>query len=227
MKRRELTDLQHLKVIDFLKRWGIESPELAYELTDHYSEIALERMAQGEPFERVMDSWKTKKHFRELRKIQSEFVGATRKKWWRAHWHALKRVFVTKQVAYYLGVLGLITLAYVNGFGAIFSFVLLIIVLLIWIIFAYLSYSEKYRSFFELRELTMPAMGSWLIIYYSIAHGAHEKILSGELIELPAPLLAFSILSLFVGYNLIRMAYDEVKNITEEYIREADKYNIL
>jgi hypothetical protein len=227
MPRRELAEQQHLKVIDFLKRWGIDSPELVFELTDHYSEMALERMENGESFEKVLDSWKTKKHFRALRKIQSEFEKATKRKWWKGHISALKTVFISRQCYALMGIIILMTLCYTNDLGDVFSSIAVVIAILSSLISAYFFHSKRYGVFFEIRELTIPLMGAWYVVYFSIAHGGHEKILVGELVELPAPLVLLSIVSWFVGYNLIRQTYHEIKSITKEYLREADKYNIL
>jgi len=224
---KELTTQEHLKLIDFLKRWGIDSPELVFELTDHYTEKALERMTQGESFEAVLDSWKTKRHFYELRKIQSEFFKAIQKKWWKAHVYGLKNIFLSRQVFLFMGVMALMGLSYYFGQGGLFSFMLLVIAVANFFIIAYIFWSDKYGVFFQIRDCTVPIIGSFTIVNHFVGHGGLGTLLAGELLEIPQVLLGFSILTGFLGFNLLRMTLHEVKHITHEYLREADKYNIL
>lgn len=224
MAERDLTDEQVSLVIDFLKRWGIDSPELVFEMTDHYCEKAKEKMEQGLSFEEVLDSWKTKKHFRELKTLQSDFEVIVKKKWWKAHLQAIRKLFLSKQVFLFAGVLGLMFLSYRFDWGQLFSVVALLAALLTWFAMVYLYWFKRFGWFFQTRELTVPFMGSWFIVWEFSSRGGHKTVFSGELLELSMITLTASITCGFIGYNLLFKAHRELKLITDEYIREPNKF---
>jgi hypothetical protein len=220
----ELTDVQVSLVIDFLKRWGIDSPELVFELTDHYCEVAKERMEQGWSFERVLDSWKTKKHMKELRHIQSDFEDTVKKKWWKAHLQAIRKLFLSKQLFVFSGVLVLMFLSYRFELGSVFSILAIVTALLAWCAAVYLYWFKRFGWYFQTRDLTVPFMGSWFIIMEFISNGGHRTVFTGEPFELSMITLTVSITCGFIGYNLLTTAHHELKMITEEYIREPEKF---
>ncbi len=98
MDKKGLSSEQEWELVDFLKRWGIDSPELLAEMADHYTEKALEEMAAGKTWERVIDSWKTKKTFSYLRTIESKFKPARKKQWRRLCLKSIKEVLLGKPV---------------------------------------------------------------------------------------------------------------------------------
>ena len=224
MVERELTDAQVSLVIDFLKRWGIDSPELVFELTDHYCEKAKEMIEQGWSFERVLDSWKTKKHMKELRQIQSDFEVILKKKWWKAHLQALRKLFLSKQLFAFGGVLVLMFLSFRFSAGFAFSIVALVCALVTWFVAFYLQWFNRFGWFFQTRDLTVPLMGSWFPIYELISRGGHMTLFSGEPFEFSMVALTVSITCGFIGYNLLSMAQLELKIITSEYISEPEKF---
>jgi hypothetical protein len=211
-------------VIDFLKRWGIDSPELVFELTDHYCEKAKERMEQGWSFQKALDSWKTKKHMKELRQIQTDYEVIVKKKWWKAHLQAIKKLFLSRQLFLFLGVLALMFLSYWFELGYVFSFVMIVITLLVTFAAVYLQWASRFGWYFQTRELTLPFMGGWLPIYELISHGGHVAVFSGEPVELSMITVTISITCGFIGYNLLLGANRELKLITDEYIREPQKF---
>lgn len=224
MAEKELTDAQVSLVIDFLKRWGIDSPELVFELTDHYCEKAKDGMASGLTFDEVLDSWKTKKHFRDLRKIESEFEGIMKRKWWRAHLLALKRLFFSKQLFLFVGVMAIMLLTYYFGLGSIFSAAALLGATLVWCGCIYIYYFKRFSWFFETRDITVPFMGAYLIVWECISEGGYRTLFAGEPFQLSMIALTVSIISGFIGYNLLSGAHRELKLITDEYIREPRKF---
>jgi hypothetical protein len=224
MTQRVLTDVQVSKVIDFLKRWGIDSPELVFELTDHYCEKAKDQMKQGWSFEKVLDSWKTKKHFRELKSIQTEFESIVNKKWWRAHLSAVKKLFLSKQVFLYTAVLSIMYLCYQFDLGAVFSTLALIAAVFAWFAMVYLYWFRRYGWFFQTRDLTVMVMGCWFIVYEFISKGGYRSVFEGNSFELSMISLSVSITCGFIGYNLFTSVNRELKLITSEYISEPEKF---
>lgn len=96
MDNIELTKAQESTIIDFIKRWGVDSPELVAELLDHYYETVLEEMAKGRAFNEVVNSWKTKATFRQLKKIQISYNKGLKKHWRKELWSAVKWTFTGK-----------------------------------------------------------------------------------------------------------------------------------
>lgn len=105
---RDLTPTQRYELIDFLKRWGIDHPELLAEMTDHYTEKALEAMASGNTFEGTLDSWKTKETFRSLRKIQHDYENVFPAKVRRQQWAVVKAILLN---ARNIGLLAILLMA--------------------------------------------------------------------------------------------------------------------
>lgn len=81
MDKMTLTEAQESIIIDFIKRWGVDSPELVAELMDHYCEMVLEEMAKGRDFREVVNSWKTKKTMLTLRGIEKSYAQQLSKNW--------------------------------------------------------------------------------------------------------------------------------------------------
>jgi hypothetical protein len=211
-----LTSNQEAALIDFLKRWGIDSPELLAEMTDHYAVRAEEMMREGKTFDRTLDSWKTKSTFLQLRKIQSEYERTFRKRWFRSHIQALKQVFLTKQVL--LLILGglLIRLGYHSGYETWISWVFMAKSVGIVLFLGYLYRSDlRYRRFWELRFTGFFWIGSYLIISELIKSDFPE-----EPFLLPESLLYIVLLIDFVGYNLWKEVETAVKSLTKIYFLE-------
>lgn len=89
---RVLDQIQEKELIDFLKRWGIDHPELLAEMADHYAEKALAEMASGKNWDQVLADWKTKETFRALRKIQKAYEDQYPELWRKTQWKIAKSV---------------------------------------------------------------------------------------------------------------------------------------
>jgi len=100
MPNRELTPEQTSTLIDFLKRWGIDDPMLLAEMTDHYTEKALEEMETGKTWEFVLDSWKTKKTFQSLKTIEAQFKEHSKKEWKKRRWSIFKSLLAPNFIAF-------------------------------------------------------------------------------------------------------------------------------
>ena len=189
-----------------------------------YCEKAKDKMEQGWSFQKALDSWKTKKHFRELKKIQSEFETIVKKKWWKAHLNAIKKLFLSKQLFTFLGVVALMIVTYHFGYGSVFSILAFLAAILIYCAMIYLWWFKRFKWFFEGRDLTVPFMGSWFIITKFPWNASFNSILTEPFFEYSMVILTAALICGFVGYNLISTAYEELKMITDEYIREPAKF---
>ncbi len=120
-----LTAEQESVIIDFLKRWGLDSPELVEELLDHYSQMAIEQMENGMEFQNVVDSWKTKKRFRDLKKIQKEFKKSLSKLWKERRRKAVMWTFTDKPVFILAGLFFLMLFLVIAGVDASYLFLII------------------------------------------------------------------------------------------------------
>src|SRR5690554_1048180 len=102
MDKTELTPEETSELVHFLKSWGIDDPVLLAEMTDHYSDKALERMSEGKSLEEVLDSWRTKAMFRTLRQIQKKYEDYSKKHWRRKHWLIFKELITPRNVLVFL-----------------------------------------------------------------------------------------------------------------------------
>ena len=73
MDKTELTTEETSELVHFLKSWGIDDPTLLAEMTDHYSDKALEKISEGKSLEEILNSWRTKSMFRTLRGIEIKY----------------------------------------------------------------------------------------------------------------------------------------------------------
>ena len=93
MNTQYLSDSELEKVSAVLKKYGIDSPELRQELTDHYAEEIEEKMNEGSSFEEAFAEFKSENSWLKLRKLEFayqkylsksivKYVGATLKDLW-------------------------------------------------------------------------------------------------------------------------------------------------
>jgi hypothetical protein len=224
MAERDLTDAQVSLVIDFLKRWGIDSPELVFELTDHYCEVAKERMEQGWSFEEVLDSWKTKKHFLSLKKIQGEFEKSFKEQWTRSQIKALKTVFTSTQLLWLSVCIGVILFATYFGFGIVVLGVCAALSAVYYIGFGYFYWIKKYQRIFELRDnLVGGLIYYWSIYYFVKSAESDELFYSSDLFQWKTALVMAVVILSFYQYNLYSKSWQKLKGLTEEYLIEFKK----
>lgn len=91
MEQRELTDEQYKALVDYLHRWGLDSPELISEMADHFAEKALELMDRGHKWEQVLNSFKTKATYSRLRRLEAEYKRVWGKTWIRKVFGEMRR----------------------------------------------------------------------------------------------------------------------------------------
>lgn len=223
MAEVSLSKDQENQVIDFLKRWGIDSPELLLELTDHYREKASDRMAEGWSFERVMDSWKTKSHFLTLKNIQREFEQSFKKRWSKSQLAALKTVFSTSQLIWVMTLIGVIALATYQGFGIVVLGLCAAISALYYLVFAYFYWIRKYQRIFEIRDnLVGGLIFYWIIYHFFKSLEADELSLTMEFFQWKTVLLILFVVLSFYQYNLYSKLWQNLKGLTEEYLVEHE-----
>lgn len=214
----ELTKEQESKVIDFLKRWGIDSPELLVEMTDHYCEIATESMSRGISFEKTLDSWKTKKNYLNLRQVQSEYESAFRKQWLRAHLKAFKRVFLSGQFFILALISGLVYTGFKGGFGVWLSGIFVVKAIALTAFFLYLITNRgRYGKMMELRRTAVFWFGNYILLFHFISSGG----LNWEIPYMASPwLICISVIFDFAAFNLWKEIQKTFQDIMDEYFVE-------
>jgi len=220
MVKHELTDMQVSQIIDFLKRWGIDSPELVYELTDHYCEKALDQINEGKSFEQALDSWKTKPHFLSLKKIQKQFEENFKKRWVHNQKAAFLKMFTSQQIFIFVGYLGIIQMAIWLDLGElIFDFSIAQFFLYL-LVMAYFYWIKNWTRIIELRD---GAMG-W-VLYCTVFQFYLRSIDDGYFPEESIFQIQTLYSLVFIGitvflYNLYKQSWSELKGITKEYLTE-------
>ncbi|MCZ4407797.1 hypothetical protein O3Q51_03190 [Cryomorphaceae bacterium 1068] len=227
MAEKDLTDAQVSLVIDFLKRWGIDSPELVFELTDHYCEEAKERMEEGWSFEEVLDSWKTKKHFLSLKKIQSEFERSFKEQWTRSQIKALKTVFTSTQLLWLSVCIGAVLFATYCGFGIEVLGLSAALSVVYYIGFGYFYWIKKYQRIFEIRDNLVGGLIYYWTIYHFIKSAESDGFAySSDLFQWKTVLVIIVVILSFYQYNLYSKLWQKLKGLTEEYLVEPNKYQV-
>jgi hypothetical protein len=220
----ELSKEQESLVIDFLKRWGIESPELLVEMTDHYCEMAMEKIEKGWSFEKILDSWKTKPNYLSLRKIQAEYSKNFKKQWFQEHVKAFKKLFFTGQIIWLLiGVLGILGIYHI-GLGEILSLLAVLYSITVTCLFSYLYYSEKYHRFTQTRESVMVWIGCYWLLYHYAMQGHFKSLWQGNLEAFNPYLLIFMLLLNAGSYNIFQSQRERLRGIRAEFLTEPEKF---
>jgi len=214
----DLTKEQESMIISFLKRWGIESPDLLVEMTDHYCELAGESMNSGMTFEEALQSWKTKKNYLALRRIQSRFETSFKKQWLKAHLDALKAIFTTKQVFLLVAFGALIHLLYRLELGAwVSGFFLIKAAVSILVILYFITARKKYNRVWEMRR----SMVFWFGHYFIIADFIASDGYTGEDPFTAHQLLIYLILIFdLTTFNLWSEIQKAYRGIIDEYFVE-------
>ena len=167
MPNRELTPGQTSTLIDFLKRWGIDDPMLLAEMTDHYTEKALEEMETCKTWEFVLDSWKTKKTFRTLKTIQEQYKEHSKKEWKKRRWAIFKSLLAPNFIA--LIAFGLITTFYLIQIKYVSVIILGLVILkailmVIFMIFHY-TFNKLKRNLYTSTKIGMLWFPNYLLSY--------------------------------------------------------------
>jgi hypothetical protein len=210
-----LSKQQESRVIDFLKRWGIDSPELLVEMADHYCMAAEEGMREGKAFEEVLNGWKTRKNYLELRKIQTEFEQVFKKRWMQAHIEAFRQVFLSHQTLVFAAAAGLVHLSFQWGLAPAISLIFLIKAFGLGILFLIsIGMPGKFSRILELRRTPVFWLGNYIIAAHFVASdgfGGDEPYI------IPQFLIFTSLAFDFATYNLWRRIRETFKGIVDEY----------
>lgn len=99
MKGIWLSEFQVQKISDILRKYGIESPGLLEELTDHYSGEIEEKMEAGCSFEEAFDEFVGNNSWLKLRKLEHAYVEYRDKSLRRYIIARLKEVWMTPKIA--------------------------------------------------------------------------------------------------------------------------------
>ncbi len=107
MVKSSLDDAQVEQLRAQLKRYGIESPELLAELSDHFGEQMEERMAAGLGYEEAFAQFKAENSWLKLRKLQF--------KHWEQWAYTVQRLFKSRLYQFFLGPLSLLSYPMMAG----------------------------------------------------------------------------------------------------------------
>ncbi len=109
MDKPGISEQQYTELVDTLHRWGLDSPELIAEMADHYAEKSRELMAQGYSWAQALNSIKTKKTYRALRRMQAAYAAYAKKSAGRMLLHEMRAALHPR---YLVPVLGLGVLSF-------------------------------------------------------------------------------------------------------------------
>lgn len=226
MDRMTLSEAQESVIIDFIKRWGVDSPELVAELLDHYCELALEEMEKGRAFQEIVNSWKTKSTLRELRKIQKEYKKGLTQLWKKESKKAFIWVFTGRPMIilvplyclfWYLALKGE-TLFYLNmaiGLKALVSFVLILV---------FIQLNKRRKRLDGFNRIASLGTGNAILAYQFLNHMNAPKFQSEFIEPKWAAIAAVVYLATFIidfaAFRLFKIKEEETRHLTEEVLAE-------
>jgi hypothetical protein len=222
---RDLTPTQRYELIDFLKRWGIDHPELLAEMTDHYTEKALESMASGNTWEATLDYWKTKETFRTLRKIQHDYENVFPAKIRKQQWTVAKSTLFSVKGCWLMLLLLLVFVGVASmPMGLIIlhkSFVLY--ACFSWGAMIYVYLNKRKRKILSFRNFGFYYM--YNIFLWQVAFGEYLDTTVWEWAIQPATIL--DIFALWIGIVLSVVTYElwqhtksETAHLTDQMLKE-------
>jgi hypothetical protein len=222
---RDLTPAQRYELIDFLKRWGIDHPELLAEMTDHYTEKALESMATGNTFDGALDSWKTKETFRTLRKIQHDHENVFPAKVRRQQWAVVKSTFFNTRGS----ILMLLLFVVLMGVASLpMGLIILHKALIIYACFSlgamlYVSLNKRKRKILSFRNFAF--YYGYNTFLWQVAFGEYLDSTAWEWSIQPATVLDISALWIgivlsVVTYKLWQHTKTETAHLTDQMLKE-------
>ena len=144
MDNRELSDEQISELVHYLKSWGIDDPILLAEMTDHYSDKALDMMSKGKSLEEVLNSWRTKSMFRTLKQIDAKYKDYAKKDWRRKRWKLFKELITPRNVFIFL--VGFITIFFVLKIKYVSSIFLGLVIIKAIAIVGYVFYLYNFKN---------------------------------------------------------------------------------
>ncbi len=219
-----LTNEQEYELVDFLKRWGIDHPELLAEMTDHYTEMALESMASGISWDRVLDSWKTKETFRGLRKIQKAYENQHPRIWCKIQWETGKEVLFDNRTLLLLA--GMPVLFWLDSkfdLQALWCILVLMKFAAAYGLVIYFKLNKRYRSIFTFKDF-----GVFSAFYGAMVFVCFEHLFlllnkfEGNAVptEVSLIFLGFSTLVDLFGYKLLKRTVHDTRHLTDQMLQE-------
>jgi len=230
MEQRELTDDQYKALVDYLHRWGLDSPELISEMADHFAEKALELMDRGHKWEQVLNSFKTKATYSRLRRLEAEYKQVWGKTW-------IRKVFGEIRNSAELSVLAPILI-----FGAVMYYALQIPWLLPHIemavsikalaAFGVMTYFTNFnrrtkvmlrtRNFFPLLIIEFVFFQSFIIKTATPEESLGNEPLTDGLIWALTIMVTVSVFLNVVTYRLMRSTHREAANMHAEIFQQLN-----
>jgi|SRR5690554_3057767 len=170
MDKTELTTEETSELVHFLKSWGIDEPILLAEMTDHYSDKALEIISTGKSLEEVLNSWRTKSMYRTLRQIDAKYKEYAKKDWRRRHWRIFKELITPRNVFIFL--LSFIAISFILKMkylsGIFFGLVILKAVGIVGFVSYHYTFNKLKRRLYTPTAIGLLWFGNYLIISHFI-----------------------------------------------------------
>ncbi len=216
-----LTPYELRELTLFLKRWGIDHPELLAEMVDHYGEKMLNEMAEGRKFQEILSSWKTKTTFHALRHIQREYEEIYPSLWRKNQWKVAKSILFGHDALWYFPLL--VVLIWLYSFPSLIeSFHVLLIMKIIaaFGIIIYFLIRKRTRYILSFRNF-----GAYYIFYTTIFQTAFRLVWKEDP-EWQSPNMAVPVIiwvSIVIDYvylQLWRKTLVETSSLTMEMLEE-------
>lgn len=167
----ELTDVQTNELIDFLKRWGLDDPMLIAEMTDHYAEKALEEMQSGKTWETVLRSWKTKKTFLTLKRIEAQYKVHSKKEWKKRRWEIFQSLINVKFIVLTaFGLIAVFQLLQIQYVSVIILWLVILKAIFLVVFFVYhYSFNKLKRNLYSSLKIGMLWFPNYLFMGHFIS----------------------------------------------------------
>ncbi len=225
---KELTPYEYRKLAQFLKRWGIDHPELLAEMTDHYGEKALDEIEKGSTLDSVLESWKTKSTFLTLRKIQREYEDLYPKRWNKTQWAVAKSIIFSRNLLWLMALLIVLCGLYLYPITRrVFEYIMALKLAANFGIVLYFLIRKRYRNIISFRNFSF-----YYIFYANLFQVVFRMIwpsgpdLTNNNILVPL-LLGISLFVDFIYFRLWKMTLEDTVHISAEMLEEhvPAKYN--
>jgi hypothetical protein len=217
----QLSNVEYRQLAQFLKRWGIDHPELLAEMTDHYSEKALAEMSKGKSFNLVLDNWKTKETFRMLRKIQREYEDIYPERWKKTQWRVAKSIIFSQKILWFIGLLLVFVGIYTIPLTRLaFEYLFALKVATSFGIMLYFFIRKRYRRIISFRNF-----GFYYIFYVTLLQLAFNVVWPDDPIKvsnniLVPILLGISVFVDYIYFQLWQITIRETSHLSDEMLED-------
>ena len=230
MEPRELTDEQYKALVDYLHRWGLDSPELISEMADHFSEKALELMDKGHKWEQVLNSFKTKATYSRLRRLEAEYERVWGKTWIRKVFGEIRRSAepaVLVPIALFAA-----AVYYALQFSQLLPYIETVVSIKAIVAYGVMTYFTKFyrptkvmlktRNFFPLLIIEFVFFQSYIMKFATPVEPLGAEQLTAGLIWALTTLIAISLFLNVVTYRLMRSTLREAANMHAEIFQKLN-----